>query len=59
MLVRAFEVGNGWLYESIIVKLKTFFSFNDFKKEFGKRQIKEMMVREGGGRIVVLTFKSV
>ncbi|KAL7174982.1 hypothetical protein ACSBR2_028731 [Camellia fascicularis] len=56
--VKAFEVGNGWLYDSVIVKLKSFLAFEEFKKEVGKRGMEEVRVREGGGRLAVLTFKS-
>ncbi|KAL7181659.1 hypothetical protein ACSBR1_040535 [Camellia fascicularis] len=31
---RAFEVGNGWLYDSLLVKLKAFFSFHDFRRRY-------------------------
>ncbi|KAL7181930.1 hypothetical protein ACSBR1_040775 [Camellia fascicularis] len=58
VIVKAFEVGNGWLYDSVIVKLKSFFSFDEFKKEVGKRGMEEVRVREGGGRVALLTFKS-
>ncbi|KAL7252045.1 hypothetical protein ACSBR1_013822 [Camellia fascicularis] len=37
VVVRAYESGNGWFYESLIVKLKNFLSFNDFKRVQKKR----------------------
>ena len=30
LVVKAFEDGNGWLYDSVIVKLKSFLSCNEF-----------------------------
>lgn len=58
MVLKAYKSGNGWLYEILIVKLKTFSSFNDFQKEFERKDLKEVRVRDEGGRLVVLTFKS-
>ncbi|KAL7176390.1 hypothetical protein ACSBR2_029847 [Camellia fascicularis] len=52
------EEANEWLYDSVIVKLKTFFSFHDFKEEVSRRGMKEVLVREGGERLAVLTFSS-
>ncbi|KAL7242920.1 hypothetical protein ACSBR1_015343 [Camellia fascicularis] len=50
------EEGNGWLYESVVVKLKSFFSFYAFKEKVWRRGYKDVLVREGGGRLAVLTF---
>ena len=46
MVVKEVEAGNGGLYDSIIVKLKSFLSFAEFKKEVDKRGMKEVRVRE-------------
>ncbi|KAL7258635.1 hypothetical protein ACSBR1_004701 [Camellia fascicularis] len=43
------EEGNGWLHENVIVQLKTFISFQDFKEEVSRRGMQEVLVREGGG----------
>ncbi|CAL5391609.1 unnamed protein product [Camellia sinensis] len=56
--VRAVEVGNGWLYDSVLVKLKAFFSFHDFRKEIYKRIDKEVVVRQVGGKQAILSFSS-
>ncbi|XP_028057424.1 uncharacterized protein LOC114261350 [Camellia sinensis] len=53
------EEGNGWLGDSVIVKLKTFFSFHDFKEEVNRRGMKEVLVREGSGRLAVFSISSV
>ncbi|KAL7262993.1 hypothetical protein ACSBR1_001205 [Camellia fascicularis] len=42
--IKAQEVGNGWLYESLV--------------EFSKRGINEVTIRDGGGRVALLSFKS-
>ncbi|XP_028089322.1 uncharacterized protein LOC114289755 [Camellia sinensis] len=59
VVVHASEEGNGWLYESLIIKLHTFFSFTAFKEECQKRGLQEVVVRAGEGRLVILTFPSV
>ncbi|XP_028061432.1 uncharacterized protein LOC114264892 [Camellia sinensis] len=56
--VKAYETGNGWLYDSIIVKLKSILSFNEFKEEVARRGAKDVTVRAGGGRLAVITFSS-
>ncbi|CAL5381554.1 unnamed protein product [Camellia sinensis] len=53
------EAGNGWLYESLVIKLKSFFSFNAFKDECSTRGLKKVCIKDGGGRIALLSFKSV
>ncbi|CAL5395234.1 unnamed protein product [Camellia sinensis] len=57
--VRALEEGNGWLYESVVVRLKTTCSVDDFKKELLIRGLGEAKFTIGGGRDVILSFKSV
>ncbi|KAL7262090.1 hypothetical protein ACSBR1_000466 [Camellia fascicularis] len=56
--VRAVEAGNWWLYDSVLVKLKAFFSFHDFRKEIYKRTVKEVVVRQAGGKLAILSFSS-
>ncbi|KAL7174339.1 hypothetical protein ACSBR2_033577 [Camellia fascicularis] len=46
--VQAEEVGNGWLYESLVVQAKAFFAFVDFKKDCRERGLKDVNVRDGG-----------
>ncbi|KAL7218204.1 hypothetical protein ACSBR2_011475 [Camellia fascicularis] len=59
IVVQVSETSNGWLYESLIVKLHSFFAFLDFKKECEKRGLKEVQIRAGEGRIAILSFTSV
>ncbi|GMP55861.1 hypothetical protein CsSME_00020547 [Camellia sinensis var. sinensis] len=54
--VRALEEGNGWLYESVVVRLKTTCSVDDFKKELLIRGLGEAKFTIGGGRDVMLSF---
>ncbi|GMP23016.1 hypothetical protein CsSME_00000781 [Camellia sinensis var. sinensis] len=57
-IIKAYEEGNGWLYESVIARLKPLFIVEDFKKELERRDLEEVQVRAGGGRDLVLTFQS-
>ncbi|KAI8010589.1 hypothetical protein LOK49_LG06G01681, partial [Camellia lanceoleosa] len=57
--VRALEEGNGWLYESVVVRLKATCSVADFKKELLIRGLGEVKFTVGGGRDVILSFNSV
>ncbi|GMP52740.1 hypothetical protein CsSME_00018444 [Camellia sinensis var. sinensis] len=57
--VRALEEGNGWLYESVIVRLKSSCSVTDFQKELLIRDLGVVKFTIGGGRDVILSFNSV
>ncbi|KAL7263119.1 hypothetical protein ACSBR1_001323 [Camellia fascicularis] len=57
-IIKASEEGNGWLYESVIARLKPLYAVEDFKKEIARRDLREVQVRVGGGRDLVLTFQS-
>ncbi|KAL7172767.1 hypothetical protein ACSBR2_032274 [Camellia fascicularis] len=57
IVVKVREVGNGWLYESLLVVLNSFTAFNEFKDEVEAR-MEGVRVRSGGGRLAVLTFSS-
>ncbi|CAL5376410.1 unnamed protein product [Camellia sinensis] len=59
MSIQAKEVGNAWLYKSLIIKLKFFFAFSDFVKECRRRGLQDTVIRMGNGRLVVLTFNSI
>ncbi|KAL7182727.1 hypothetical protein ACSBR1_041419 [Camellia fascicularis] len=59
LVVMGNEEGNGWLYESAIVKLKMGYVFLDFENMVHLIGSKDIVVRRGGGKDVVLTFKSV
>ena len=52
------EIGNGWLYENIILRLKPIFSVLAIKEELKRKEMTSVLVREGGGHDVVITFKS-
>lgn len=56
--VRAYEEGNGWLYESVIARLRPKCSEEDFRKELTKREVGNIKVTAAGGRDVVISFKS-
>ncbi|KAL7191434.1 hypothetical protein ACSBR2_023502 [Camellia fascicularis] len=56
--IKAEEIGNGWLYESVVVRLKGNYAKVNLKKELEAIRIEDVLVRESGGRDVVLTFKS-
>ncbi|GMP68414.1 hypothetical protein CsSME_00028041 [Camellia sinensis var. sinensis] len=59
LTVRAYEEGNGWLYESIIARLRSQCSEEDFRKELTKREVGNIKVRAAGGRDLVISFQSV
>ncbi|KAL7169036.1 hypothetical protein ACSBR2_034128 [Camellia fascicularis] len=59
VVIRDYKEGNGWLYESLVVKLCSFLAVEDFKAELYNRGMRDVIVRDNGGRIVVLTFNSV
>ncbi|KAL7242655.1 hypothetical protein ACSBR1_015109 [Camellia fascicularis] len=56
--IKAEEIGNGWLYESVVVRLKGNYAKVNLKKELEAIGIEDVLVLESRGRDVVLTFKS-
>ncbi|KAL7213615.1 hypothetical protein ACSBR2_016195 [Camellia fascicularis] len=58
LIVRTEEASNGWLYESLIVKLKPYCILPEFKQEGEKRGVKDPVFHEGGGKLMVITFNS-
>ncbi|KAL7233551.1 hypothetical protein ACSBR1_017214 [Camellia fascicularis] len=58
IVVKAEEVGNGWLFESIIIRLKVPYVNISLKKEIAAIGVEDVMVRDSGGRDVVITFNS-
>ncbi|KAL7207210.1 hypothetical protein ACSBR1_029221 [Camellia fascicularis] len=56
--IMAYEEGNGWLYESVIVKLKSYNSFSGFKYAVQNREGTNVLVRKGEDRMAILTFHS-
>ncbi|KAL7171318.1 hypothetical protein ACSBR2_036050 [Camellia fascicularis] len=57
-VVYANEVGNGWLYDSLVVKLKCFQAFPEFHKAVLENGSKDIAVKEGRCRMAVVSFKS-
>ncbi|KAL7193693.1 hypothetical protein ACSBR2_025331 [Camellia fascicularis] len=55
--LNAFEEENGWLYDNVIIRLKPPNSTVEFKKELKTRGMRDIQVRDGGGRDIVLTFE--
>ncbi|KAL7187904.1 hypothetical protein ACSBR1_037864 [Camellia fascicularis] len=56
--IKAEEIGNGWLYDSVVVRLKFEYANLQIQKEIQERGMQNVVVREGGGRDVLLTFTS-
>ncbi|KAL7230478.1 hypothetical protein ACSBR2_008873 [Camellia fascicularis] len=56
--IQAEEIGNGWLYDSVVVHLKPEYANIKLKTEIQERGMKDVLVRDGGGRNVLITFKS-
>ncbi|CAL5378234.1 unnamed protein product [Camellia sinensis] len=52
------EEGNGWLYESVIVRLKPQHLVVEFEEELKNRGLGDVQIRVGGGRDIVLTFQT-
>ncbi|CAL5427547.1 unnamed protein product [Camellia sinensis] len=58
VVIKAQAEGNGWRSESLIVQLSSFLAFKDFREEMICRGMTDVVAREGGGRLVLLTFPS-
>ncbi|KAL7219249.1 hypothetical protein ACSBR2_012351 [Camellia fascicularis] len=56
--IRVEEIGNGWLFESLIMKLKTEYSVQEVNTELKRRGMSSVLVREGGGRDEIISFHS-
>ncbi|KAI8018518.1 hypothetical protein LOK49_LG04G02403 [Camellia lanceoleosa] len=52
--VQAKEYGIGWLFSSLVVKLKNQVSFRDFKEDLQNRGFQNIEVKEGWGRAAFL-----
>ncbi|KAL7170448.1 hypothetical protein ACSBR2_035344 [Camellia fascicularis] len=59
LTLKVYEVGNGWLYNCAIVRLKSLCCGVDFEKKLRTRGMKDIEVRDGGGRDIVLSFQLV
>ncbi|GMP52709.1 hypothetical protein CsSME_00018419 [Camellia sinensis var. sinensis] len=56
--IKVEEYATGWLQMSVVTKVKTHCSFADLKADCQLRGLKDIQIREGGGRNVLITFKS-
>ncbi|GMP34513.1 hypothetical protein CsSME_00007349 [Camellia sinensis var. sinensis] len=56
--LKAEEIGNGWLYESVVVHLNKSYATVNLKKKIETIGVEDVLVRESGGRDVVFTFRS-
>ncbi|KAL7243616.1 hypothetical protein ACSBR1_015924 [Camellia fascicularis] len=57
--IKVQKASNGWLYESVVVRLKPTLLVEEFKDELQGRGHGDITVRVGGGRQLVLSFQSV
>ncbi|KAL7230690.1 hypothetical protein ACSBR2_009048 [Camellia fascicularis] len=57
--IKVEEIGNGWLYESMIMRLKLDYSAIEVQEKLKEQGMKDVKVRAGGGLDVVLSFNSV
>lgn len=58
MTVKANEDGHSWLYESVVIRMNSDFSINSIRSALKDIGLDQVVVRKGGGRDVILTFKS-
>ncbi|KAL7247773.1 hypothetical protein ACSBR2_002643 [Camellia fascicularis] len=56
--IKVEEFATGWLQMSVVTKIKTHCNFTDLKAECQLRGLKDIQLREDGGRNVFITFKS-
>ncbi|KAL7185377.1 hypothetical protein ACSBR2_027338 [Camellia fascicularis] len=58
LIIKANEEGHGWLYDSAIVRLNSKYSTSSIENVLKEKGSDQVLVRKGGGRDIVLTFKS-
>ncbi|KAL7235281.1 hypothetical protein ACSBR1_018724 [Camellia fascicularis] len=56
--IKAEEYAVSWLLLAAVIKFKPRCKFDDFKTEWHNRGLKDIQLREGGGRNAFVTFKS-
>ncbi|GMP63388.1 hypothetical protein CsSME_00025104 [Camellia sinensis var. sinensis] len=56
--IKAKEEGNGWLYESAIVRFNNEHSTHNILKVLEEKGMEQIEVRKGGGRDVIISFNS-
>ncbi|KAI8023293.1 Protein EXPORTIN 1A [Camellia lanceoleosa] len=54
--MHAEEYGNDWLFNSLVVMVKLPLSFNDFKADMQNRDLQNIEVKKGGGRIAGISY---
>ncbi|KAL7265657.1 hypothetical protein ACSBR1_003444 [Camellia fascicularis] len=56
--IKVDELENGWLYESMVMRLKADYSIQQVKNELMKREVKNVLVREESGGDAIISFSS-
>ncbi|KAL7257798.1 hypothetical protein ACSBR1_003997 [Camellia fascicularis] len=56
--IKVNEESNGWLYDSAIVRFNTGFTTHSTMKALKEIGLEQVEVRKGGGRDIILSFKS-
>ncbi|KAL7224365.1 hypothetical protein ACSBR1_025760 [Camellia fascicularis] len=56
--IKVNDDGHGWLYESAIIRLHSDYSIHSIRKALKEKGLHQVVVRERGGRDVILTFQS-
>ncbi|KAL7208280.1 hypothetical protein ACSBR1_030104 [Camellia fascicularis] len=56
--IKVNEEGNGWLYDNAIVRFNTEYTTHDILKALKEKGMEQIEVRKGGGRDIILSFKS-
>ncbi|GMP36756.1 hypothetical protein CsSME_00008773 [Camellia sinensis var. sinensis] len=56
--IKVTEEGNGWLYESAIIRFNTEHSIHSVREALKEKGLEHILVRKGGGRDVILTFNN-
>ncbi|KAF5933854.1 hypothetical protein HYC85_030025 [Camellia sinensis] len=58
VVLKVEEYGNGWMYTSVVEKLWPKYCSAKLKEELLIRGVKDVQVKDGGGRMVYLSFPS-
>ncbi|GMP76186.1 hypothetical protein CsSME_00032970 [Camellia sinensis var. sinensis] len=56
--LKVHEEGNGWLYDSVIVRFNAEFTTHSIMKALAEKGLEQVEVRKGGGRDILISFKS-
>ncbi|GMP36490.1 hypothetical protein CsSME_00008603 [Camellia sinensis var. sinensis] len=55
--LKVHKEGNGWLYDSVIVRFNAEFTAHNIMKALVEKGLEHVEVRKGGGRDILLSFK--